>query len=266
MSTTAPDPTPGFPAVRARRPGLRSLLIMVRSETKMVARDIAGLIVPFGLPLLILLTSAPAASQELILADRTALDLFVMPLVVVMALAMIGVLNMPSFLAYYRRAGILRRLAVTPASPLMVLCAQVFVSLLQSALGIALAAGVAVVLFDANPPLHGGAALGVLALTAAAMYSLGMIVAAAAPTPNAAVAIGLVGFLGLGATGGMFGGRQSLPEPVAEVGAYLPFGAGVDALSAAWAGQSIEAGSLLSLAVAIVIGCLIAALLFRWDR
>lgn len=266
MSTTASDPTRGLPPVRARRPGLRSLLIMVRSETKMVARDIAGMIVPFGLPLLILLTSAPAASQEVILAERTALDLFVMPLVVVLVLTMIGVLNMPSFLAYYRRAGILRRLAVTPASPLMVLCAQVFVSVLQSAIGIALAAGVAVVVFDANPPVHVGPALGALGLTAAAMYSVGMIVAAVAPTPNSAVAIGLVGFLGLGATGGMFGGRQSLPEPVAEFGSYLPFGAGVDALSAAWAGQSIEASPLISLAVAVVIGCVVAALLFRWDR
>ena len=79
------------------------------------------------------------------------------------------------------------------------------------------------------------------------------------------MAIGLVGFLGLGATGGMFGGPDALPEPVAEVGAYLPFGAGVDALSAAWAGQSIEASSLISLAVAVVVGCVIAALLFRWE-
>lgn len=266
MSTanTTHPPTP-FPPVRAHRPGLRSLLVMVRSETKMVARDTAGMIIPFGLPLLILLTSASAAGEEIITAGRTALDLFVMPLVVVMVLTMIGVLNMPSFLAYYRRAGILRRLAVTPASPLMVLAAQVIVSVLQAALGIGLAAVVAVVAFGANPPVHVGAALGVLALTAAAMYAVGMIVAALSPTPNSAVAIGLIGFLGLGATGGMFGGRDALPEPVAEIGDHLPFGAGVDALGAAWAGQSIEAGSLLSLAVAVVVGVVIAALFFRWE-
>jgi ABC-2 type transport system permease protein len=218
--------------------------MMVRSEAKMVTRDIAGLVTPFALPLLILLTSAQGASQEVVVAGRTVLDLYVLPLVLVMVLAFVGVLNMPSFLAYYRKSGILRRLAVTPASPLLVLLAQAIVSAIQAALGILVAAGVAVLAFGANPPLHPWAALGALALTAAAMYAMGMIVAAVAPSPSAGVAIGLIGFLGIGALGGMFGGRDSLPGPLAEVGAHLPFGAGVDALAAAWAGQPLPASAL----------------------
>ena len=266
MNTATPIPAPPpFPAVRAHRPGLRSLLIMVRAETKMVARDTAGMVIPIGLPLLILLTSASSASQEVIMAGRTALDLFVLPLVAVMVLTMIGVLNMPSFLAYYRRAGILRRLAVTPVSPLMVLLAQVIVSFLHALLGIGLAAAVAALAFGMRPPIDLAAALGVLVLITAAMYAVGMIVAALAPTPNSAVAIGLIGFLGLGATGGMFGSRDALPGPVAEIGAHLPFGAGMDALAAAWAGQSIEASSIISLVAAIVVGSVIAAVFFRWD-
>jgi ABC-2 type transport system permease protein len=172
---------------------------------------------------------------------------------------------MPSFLAYYRKSGILRRLAVTPASPLLVLLAQAIVSAIQAALGILVAAGVAVLAFGANPPLHPWAALGALALTAAAMYAMGMIVAAVAPSPSAGVAIGLIGFLGIGALGGMFGGRDSLPGPLAEVGAHLPFGAGVDALAAAWAGQPLPASALLSLAAAVVVGTVVAAALFRWE-
>ncbi|WP_114856417.1 ABC transporter permease [Brachybacterium sp. YJGR34] len=264
---TVPTPSPAAGAVpaRAHRPGLRTLLAMVRAEAKMVSRDLAGLIVPFGLPLLILLTSASAAGQEEIVAGRTALDLFVLPLVIVMVVTMMGVLNMPSFLAYYRRAGILRRLAVTPASPMMVLLAQAIVSLLQSAVGIALAAAVAALAYGANPPIDLGAALVALALTTAAMYAVGMIVAAISPTPNSSVAIGLVAFLVLGASGGMFGGRDALPGPVAEIGSHLPFGAGVDALSAAWAGQPLPAGSLFSLAAATLVGAVVAALFFRWE-
>jgi ABC-2 type transport system permease protein len=239
--------------------------MMVRSEAKMVTRDIAGLVTPFALPLLILLTSAQGASQEVVVAGRTVLDLYVLPLVLVMVLAFVGVLNMPSFLAYYRKSGILRRLAVTPASPLLVLLAQAIVSAIQAALGILVAAGVAVLAFGANPPLHPWAALGALAQTAAAMYAMGMIVAAVAPSPSAGVAIGLIGFLGIGALGGMFGGRDSLPGPLAEVGAHLPFGAGVDALAAAWAGQPLPASALLSLAAAVVVGTVVAAALFRWE-
>ncbi|HLQ79581.1 MAG TPA: ABC transporter permease [Brachybacterium sp.] len=266
MSTAVPhDASARALLPRPHRPGLRTLLTMVRAEATMVARDPAGLITPLGLPLLILLTSAPSASQAVLIEDRTALDLFVMPLVMVMVLTFIGVLNMPSFLAYYRRSGILRRLAVTPASPMMVLIAQVIVSILQSVLGIGLAVAVAAIVFDVNLPLHVGAAIGVLVLCAAAMYSAGMIVAAIAPTPSAAVAFGLIGFLGLGALGGMFGGRDALPDPVAELGTHLPFGAGVDALSAAWAGQPVPSGSVLSLVITLVLGVVIALALFRWE-
>lgn len=250
---------------RPRRPGARALVMMVRAEGKMVARDIAGLVTPFALPLLILLTSASGASREEVVAGRTVLDLYVLPLVLVMVLAFVGVLNMPSFLAYYRKSGILRRLAVTPASPVLVLLAQAIVSAAQAALGILVAAGVAALAFGANPPLHLWAALGTLALTAAAMYATGMIVAAVAPSPSAGTAIGLLGFLGLGALGGMFGGRDSLPEPLAEFGALLPFGAGVDALAAAWAGQPLPGQSLVALAGAVVVGTVVAGALFRWE-
>lgn len=251
--------------IETRRPGLRSMLVLIGCEAKMVARDTAGLIVPLGLPLLILLTSAFAAGDQEIVDGLTALDLYVLPLVLVMVIATIGIINMPSFLAYYRRSGILRRLAVTPASPVMVLVAQAVVSVLQALLGIALALTVAFLAFGANPPVDVAVAIGVLALAMAAMYSIGMIVAAVAPTPNSAVAIGLVGFFALGALGGMFGGRGALPPPLAEIGGWLPFGAAVDALAAAWAGAAVQPGGLVSLGITVVVGAAVAALFFRWE-
>src|SRR5690554_1905263 len=114
-----------------------------------------------------------------------------------MVLSMIGIINMPATLAYYRRSGILRRLGVTPASPAMVLVAQVVVSVLQAVAGIGLALAVAFLGFGANPPVSVGTALGVGLLALVALYSVGMMVAAVAPTPNSALAIGLVVFFAL---------------------------------------------------------------------
>ena len=74
----------------------------------------------------------------------------------------------------------------------------------------------------------------------AALYAVGMVVAAVAPTPNSAVAIGLIVFFAFGALGGLFGGRGGLPDPLARVGELLPFGATVEVLSAAWAGAAID--------------------------
>lgn len=170
---------------------------------------------------------------------------------------------MPTFLAYYRRAGILRRLAVTPASPIMVLVAQVVVSIIQAVIGITAALLVAVLAFGANPPIHPGAALGVFVAAMAGMYALGMVVAAIAPTPYSAVAIGLILFFALGALGGMFGGRDALPDSLAILGAWLPFGATVEALSAAWAGLAIDPAHWMSLGITTIIGISVAAMLFR---
>lgn len=254
---------PARPGVH--RPGIRAWLKLFIYEAKMTARDTAGLLIPLGLPVIILLTSASGAGQEIIANGRSALDLFVLPIVFAMVATMIGVLNMPSFLAYYRRSGILRRLATTPLSPFMVLGAQVAVSFVQAILGMALAFAVAAAFFGAQLPVAPWAALGVLLLSMLAMYGVGMIVASLAPTPNSAVAIGLLGFLGLGALGGMFGGRDALPELLADIGEALPFGAMTEALSAAWVGAPVDFSHIVSLVAATVLGTVIAALFFRWE-
>lgn len=251
--------------VETRRPGAQAWLTLVVCEAKMVVRDTAGLVVPLVLPVLILLTSAGPAGDQIVAGGRSALEVYVLPLVLTMVLATIGIINMPSFLAYYRRTGILRRLSATPASPAMVLVAQVVVSVLQALAGVAVALAVAFVAFGARPPAQLGVAVGVYGLAMAAMYAIGMIVAAVAPTPNSAVAIGLVTFFGLGALGGMFGGRGNLPDVVAAVGERLPFGAAVEALSAAWAGGVVEPVHLISLGVTVVVGAGTAAAFFRWD-
>ncbi len=251
--------------VTARRPGPRAWLTLIRCEAKMVVRDTAGLVVPVGLPLLIMVMNASAASDEPAVNGRSGLDVFVLPLVFTIVLASIGIINMPSFLAYYRRSGVLRRLAVTPASPAMVLVAQMVVSLAQAVIGIGLAYAVAVLAFGARPPVRVGVALGVVGLAVAAMYGLGMIVASLAPTPNSAVAIGLIAFFAFGAVGGMFGGTASLPDPLERAASWLPFGATVEALSAAWAGMPVDTANLIGLAATAVVGAAVATVSFRWD-
>ncbi|QHG83281.1 ABC transporter permease [Rhodococcus rhodochrous] len=253
-------------ASRTHRPGATAWLMLVRCEAKMVMRDTAGLIVPVGLPLLILAMSASTASTETVVNERTVLEVFVLPLVIAIVVATIGLVNMPSFLAYYRLSGILRRLSVTPASPAMMLVGQVVVGAVQTLLGVGAALLAAFSFFGARPPVDPFAAVGVFALVMGAMYAVGMIVAAIAPTPNAAVAIGLVVFFALGACGGLFGSPDALPDPVAQVGGWLPFGASVEALSAAWAGTAIAPANLIGLAAAIGVGAAVAATVFRWDR
>lgn len=255
----------------AARPGLDAWWRLTLTEGKLVARDTAGLVIPLGMPVLILvmaglgITDEDRAASAPAFNGMSALEGYIVPMTLAMVVAIIGLVNMPSFLATYRRYGILRRLSATPANPLMVLVAQVLVSLAQTVVGVGLAVGTAVVAFDLEAPAGLLATGGAILLTALAMYGIGMVVAAISPTPNSSVAIGLVAFFATMALGGGFGNRDALPERLAEVGGYLPFGAGLDVIGAAWVGESADGAQLLALAAAAAIGVLVGVRLFRWE-
>lgn len=213
---------------------------LLGAEARMVARDTAGLVIPVALPVLLLLVNGLGREVDTVLpTGATVMDGVVMPLTTTMVVALVGVVNMPSFLATYRRYGILRRLAVTPAHPAMVLTAQMLVS----------AAGWAAV-------------VGVLVL--AAMYGVGTLIAGLAPSVNAGLAAGLVVFFVMLATGGGFGPVADLPDALRTVGEYLPYGAGTQALAAAWAGEQPPAVDLAVLGGWALVAGGLAARFFRW--
>lgn len=248
-------------------PPARAWALLTWTEAKLVVRDTAGLIIPLGLPVLIMvmhgLGSGGAGRERF--RGLPALDAYVVPLVLVMVVALIGLVNMPAVLATYRRSGVLRRLAVTPAHPLMVLAAQVVASLAQVLAGMVLALVVARLAFGVSMPRDALTATGVLCLATAAMYALGMVVAAVAPSANAAVALGLTTFFATMALGGGFTPRENLPGPLAALGEYLPYGAGLEALSDAWTGAAPDWRHLAALAAASVLAGTAAAKVFRWD-
>jgi ABC-2 type transport system permease protein len=247
------------------RPGPRAWAALVAAEARMVARDTAGLVIPLGLPLLILVMNGLSTRGQAAADGVSVFERYVMPLVLTIVIATVGVVNMPSFLAYYRRGKVLRRLAVTPANPGMILAAQVVVSLAQSLVGVVIGVGAAMLFFDAGLPERPGTALAVFGLASLTMYAVGMLVAAVAPTGNAAVAIGLTLFFAFGATGGMFGSVDDLPRPVAAVGELLPFGAAVESVGAAWVGAPQDPAHLAGMGAAIVLSTLVAVRWFRWD-
>lgn len=254
------------PTIHSRRPGPAAWLKMFQAEARMISRDTAGLLLPMGLPLLMLVMSGLQNDLDQEVAPGvTVMDYYALPVALAVVVAFIGVMNFPSFLATYRKTKMLRRLAVTPASPVMVLVAQMVVSLIQVIVGILLALGVAMMFFDANLPTDTFMAALVLLACCLAMYAIGMIVASVSPTPNTAIAFGLIAFFGMAALGGMFGSPESLPEPLGQVGAWLPFGASVEALQTTWIGETVAWENWVSLAASTVLGAGIAAALFRWE-
>ncbi|MFD0853227.1 ABC transporter permease, partial [Actinomadura adrarensis] len=118
----------------------RAWVMLTWTEGKLVVRDVAGMLIPLGLPMLIMVMNGLGADGRG--AERyrglPAMDAYIVPMTIVMVVAIIGMVNMPAVLAAYRRSGYLRRLSVTPANPMAVLVAQIVAGLAQALVGVAL--------------------------------------------------------------------------------------------------------------------------------
>ena len=55
------------------------------------------------------------------------------------------------------------------------------------------------------------------------------------------------------------------PERLAEIGGYLPFGAGIDVIGATWTGGALDGDQLLALAATAAVGAVVGIRLFRWQ-
>lgn len=256
-TTTPLPPASGLPPA-----GWAQLIL---TEARMTTRDTSGLILPIGMPLLIMVMNGLGDSaQQVLPSGSTVMNQILMPLTVTMVVALVGVVNMPSFVASYRKYGVLKQLAVTPARPMAILLAQVAVSLAQILVGVVLMLAVGMTSFGVALPRSVGWALVAGVLLVAAMYAVGLLIAATAPTVNAGLALGLGAFFVMLALGGGFGPTENLPDVLEQAGALLPYGAGNHALSAAWTGEAPRLQDVGVLGAWTLVAGGLAGRFFRW--
>src|ERR1700722_6048963 len=176
MTAIAADPASPRQARRSgQRPAFRNLTVI---EAKLLVREVVPLLWGVGFPM-VLLTVIGAFSRG---ADKSlggiSLVTAYVPILIAFSCATFALQGLPAVLAGYRERGILRRLNATPVGAGRLLGAQLTVNL---AVAVASTAGVLVVgrlaFGVALPRQAAGFALAFI-LTAAAMLSLGLLVAA----------------------------------------------------------------------------------------
>lgn len=241
---------------------------MTAVESKLVMRDVSGVLLPTVMPLLIIAMNGMGggASQPVAeLGGLSPLSAIYTPSALVMVLTILGMVNVPSFLTAYRHEGVLRRLSVTPANPAMVLAAQVVVNLALALVGITVAMVFAVFAFDVVLPRAILWTVAALILLAASTYAVGLLLAALAPSVNGVMAIGLVLFLGTMALGGGMLPAESMPTALARIGEFTPFGSGLAAMRAGWAGNAPELLHVLVMVGYTVLAGAGSVRFFRWQ-
>jgi ABC-2 type transport system permease protein len=246
---------------------MRVFLKLTRSELRLFLREpVSGFFsLVFPALLVIILGSIPSFREPSAdLGGLRVIDLYV-PIIVALILAMLGLQTTPYVLALYREKGVLRRMAVTPAPPLALLGAQLVMSLLSAVFSALLVLLIGRFVFDVALPANLLAFAVIFLLAAAAVFSIGLFIAAVVSSGKAANAIGTLLFFPSMFFAGLWAPREVMPDVLARVGDFTPLGAGVRALQDASTGTWPALISLTVL-VAYVLGFGAAsAKLFRWE-
>lgn len=238
---------------------------VLRTETRLFLREPGSLFWILGFPvvLLAILGAIPAFREPDPANGGLRMIQLYVPVSVVLAMIMAGLQAMPPVITGYRERGILRRMSVTPVRPQAVLGAQMGlhgVAALVSALLVIVAGRV---LYDVALPRQAGGYLLALLLAIVCALALGAFISAVAPTTKIATALGSVVFFPSMFTAGVWFPVQAMPDLLARIVSFTPFGAAVQALDQAAAGQW---PSWSHLGVAALWGLVLSLGAIRWFR
>jgi ABC-2 type transport system permease protein len=253
------------PAISRRKSQRSAFGNLVRTEAKLLVREIVPLLWGVAFPMALLSVMGEFSHGPDKSLGGFSLVASYEPVLIAFTIATFALQGLPTVLAGYRERGILRRLNATPVGAGRLLSAQLTVNLsvtLIATLGIVIVGDAA---FGVPLPGQPGGFTLALILTAAAMLTLGLLVASLARTGRVAGAVGTMFFLPLMFFAGLWTPQATMPAALRRAGDDTPLGAAVSALQHSMSGQWPSASGLAILAGYAVVFGLLAWRLFRWD-
>ncbi|CAL9589105.1 hypothetical protein SUDANB176_05196 [Streptomyces sp. enrichment culture] len=240
---------------------------VLRTEIRLFRREPGNLfwIVLFPSLLLGILGAVPSFREaDPSLGGLRAVDVYV-PVAVLLGVIVAGVQGMPQTLTGYREHGILRRMATTPVRAAALLSAQMLVfggAALVSAL---LALAVGRIAFGVSLPGRPVGYLLALLLAALACLALGALLSALSRTTKIAAAAGSAALFPAMFCAGVWLPVQAMPDLLARIVGWTPFGAAAEALNDAAAGDWPGWTHLAVTAAWTVLLTAAATRWFRWE-
>ncbi|MEV6539916.1 ABC transporter permease [Streptomyces sp. NPDC051665] len=240
---------------------------VLRTELKLFRREPGALfwILLFPTLLLVILGSIPGfRTHQADLGGLRTVDVYV-PVAVLLGMIVGALQSMPQNITGYRERGILRRMSTTPVRPTALLSAQMVVYGTAALVSALCALIVGRLAFDVRLPKQPGGYLLALLLAILAALALGSVVSALSRTTKIAGAIGSAVFFPMMFCAGVWIPVNSMPDVMARIVGYTPFGAAAEALNRAAAGNWpgwAHLGVLVAWTVLLTAG---ASRWFRWE-
>jgi ABC-2 type transport system permease protein len=240
---------------------------MVLNEARLAWRQPTGMIAGAGVSILLLVIfgeipafRTPSAS----LGGFSAFDVYI-PILMCFSIAIIAFTYLPGPLVSYRELGILRRLSTTPVPAYWVLAAQIVVQTCLMVITLVLLVTVSIVFFGISFPKSPAAMVLSIALCMAALFAIGLTIAALARTSGAARGLMAVALYPMMFFSGLYYPVQLMPAFIQDISKYTPLGAAVPAIGDSWVGQFPPAQPLLVLAAYALVFGFLAKRFFRWE-
>ena len=237
-------------------------------ETKLFLREKAAAIAVFGLPVALVIGFGliPGFGDPQKNLSGQIGTQYIASIGIAIVLAILGLNGVPMVIGQYRERGILRRLGVTPVRPLTLLGADMMVWAAAAILSVAVVVGVARVAFHVPAPVAAGWFVLSVLLGIAALFALGLLVAAAAPTARSAAGLGWLLFFPNMFLAGVYFPTDEMSPVMRQIGNFTPLGAALHAVRDSWMGLDPRPQYLGIMAAYAVIAGALAARFFRWEQ
>jgi ABC-2 type transport system permease protein len=191
---------------------------------------------------------------------------YIAALGIALVLVTIGLQGVPMIIAQYRERGILRRLGVTPVRPLTLLIAKLAVWAAAATMSAIFIVAVGRLAFHVPLPVKAGWFVLSFVLSMAALFSLGMLVTAVAPTARGAMGIAMALFFPNMFLAGIYVPTENLSGTLRQIGNFAPLGSAFHALRDSWMGIAPRLEYLGIMAAWALVAGILAARFFKWDK
>jgi ABC-2 type transport system permease protein len=244
-----------------------ALATMTRLEAKLFVREPANIFFVLALPVLLLVGFGLVpgfGDPDEFFGGQSGTE-FIASLGIGIALAVLGLSILPAVLGTYRERGVLKRLHASPVTPATLLLAQLAVVGAAALVAVLLVVGVGIAAFGLAVPRDLPFFLLSVLLGAAALLSVGLVVAALAPTAKAASVIGMIAFFPSMFFGGVYIPREAFPGGLQAVCDVTPLGAAIEAVRDSWQGDTPRLVHLVTMVAWAAVAGTLAARTFRWE-
>lgn len=245
---------------------MKPLLLQFRNQAFGFIREPMTSVFNLVVPFIIVMVQALAFGDEVIgeelpgyrVVDALGVNAGVMFTMIV------GLFGLGVGLASMIESRVLAGSSLRPGGPGLVMSAYAAVLLIMVVLGWAISYLALLLGWKAKYPIAPVAALGVAALGIGLFLALGACIAALAGTPRSAQGICSAIFFPLLFLSGAIFPTTSFPTPLQMVARWLPGYRLTEALTPFWIeGQQIDVGSVIYLAIGLVVASILARLLLR---